>query len=125
MGKSARLFFMLVMMVCIPLVFSCGPKKAVGLKDVFHTCAIDATQDELGVMDDTVRNKDDYLDYIEEKLYEERDRKKYSKKVWKRLVERRQRVAGKDWDRVYKQKKNLCVQNRGFYEKSDIEEIME
>lgn len=121
MGKWIRIVFITFGICGFFLAAGCGPKKAVGLREVFDTCALRATLDELGVLDDSVRNKDDYLEYVEEKLFEEKERNRYSKKVWKRMVERRQLAAEREWDAMYTQKKKLCVENKGFYEKDEME----
>jgi hypothetical protein len=121
MGKGAKIVILSVGISCFLLTAGCGPKKAVGLREVFDSCALQATLDELGVIDESVRNKDDYLEYVEEKLFEEKERDRYSKKVWNRLVERTQLAAEKEWDKTYSQKKKLCVTNKGFLEKDEAE----
>lgn len=121
MGKGSKIVIISVVISCFLLVAGCGPKKAVGLREVFDTCALQATLDELGVLDESVRNKEDYVEYVEEKLFEQKERNRYSKKVWKRLVERTQRAAEHEWDSIYAQKKKLCVKNKGFLEKDELE----
>jgi len=121
MGKWLNIVLIAAGTCCFLFTSGCGPKKAVGLREVFDTCALRATVDELGVLDDSVKNKEDYLEYVEEKLFEEKERNRYSNKVWKRMVERTQRAAEKEWDTMYAQKKKLCVENKGFYEKDEAE----
>ncbi|MBW1845773.1 MAG: hypothetical protein JRJ27_01255 [Deltaproteobacteria bacterium] len=121
MGRKSEIVILLFVMCCFLLAAGCGPKKAVGLREVFDTCALDATLDELGVLDDSVRNKEGYIEYVEEKLFEEKERNRYSKKVWKRLVKRTQRAAEQEWDKMYVQKKKLCVKHKGFLEKDEFE----
>jgi len=121
MGKRLEIVTLLVVMCCFLLAAGCGPKKAVGLREVFDTCALDATLDELGVLDASVRNKEGYIEYVEEKLFEEKERNRYSRKVWKRLVKRTQQAAEQEWDKTYAQKKKLCVKHRGFLEKDEFE----
>lgn len=121
MGKGLTICIISVIISCFMLAAGCGPKKAVGLREVFDSCALQTTLDELGVLDESVRNKDDYLEYVEERLFEEKERDRYSKKVWNRLVERTQRAAEQEWDKTYAQKKKLCVTNKGFLEKDEVE----
>jgi len=121
MLKRSKSVVISIVIGCFFLAVGCGPKKAVGLKEVFDSCALEATLDELGVLDDSVRNKEDYLEYVEEKLFEEKERKRYSRKVWKRLVKRTQLAAEQEWEKVFAQKKKLCVKHRGFLEKDTIE----
>jgi len=109
------------MISCFLFALGCGPKKAVGLKKVFDSCALEATLDELGVLDDSVRNKEGYLEYVEEKLFEQKDRSRYSGKVWKRLVKRTQSAAEQEWDKTFAEKKKLCVEHKGFVEKDEFE----
>lgn len=121
MGQGSKIVIVAGVISCFLLAVGCGPKKAVGLREVFDTCALEATLDELGVLDDSVRNKEGYLEYVEEKLFEEKERNRYSKKVWKRLVKRTQRAAEQEWDKTYAQKKKLCVKHKGFLEKDTFE----
>lgn len=121
MKKGFKTVVLFIMIGSFFMAMGCGPKKAVGLKQVFNTCALQATLDELGILDNSVRNKEDYLDYVEERLFEEKDRGRYSKKVWKNMVKRTQRIAEKDWDKTYAQKKQECVANKGFIEKDEME----
>lgn len=121
MTERSKIVILSAVIGCFLLAAGCGPKKAVGLREVFNTCALEATLDELGVLDESVRTKEDYLEYVEEKLFEEKERDRYSKKVWKRLVKRAQRSAEQEWDSTYAQKKKLCVKHRGFVEKEELE----
>lgn len=121
MGKGFKVVVLIIMIGCFFMAMGCGPKKAVGLKQVFNTCALQATLDELGVLDSSVKDKEGYLEYVEERLFEEKERNRYSKTVWKRMVKRTQQAAEKKWDETYAQKKNECVANKGFIEKDEIE----
>ncbi len=121
MRKGLKMMFLSAGICYFLLTAGCGPKKAVGLREVFDSCALEATLDELGVLDESVKNKEDYLEYVEEKLFEEKESNRYSKKVWKRLVERTQHTAEETWDKTYAQKKKLCTENKGFLEKDEHE----
>jgi hypothetical protein len=121
MGKRSKIAIVSFIIGCLFLVTGCGPKKAVGLREVFDSCALGATLDELAGLDHSVRNKEDYIEYVEEKLFEEKERNRYSKKAWKNMVKRRQRAAEQEWDSVYAEKKKLCVKNKGFSEKDELE----